>query len=122
MATETEYPPPTPGGGYALRSVVVAEDLDALRGPLEGRVRLPHHIDWSDRALYDLGDGHRRDLLYRLVLLEAASAEDLETWLNRDELIRVWPDLYLPRVVRAAWEQRHALLRQRGAGPHVSEP
>src|SRR5690348_16992573 len=100
ISTESSYPPPVPGGGYALRGVVVAEDLDELQGPLEGKVRLPHHIDASDRALYDLGDEHRRELLYRLVLLEAASLKDLETWLNRDELIRVWPELYLPRAVR----------------------
>jgi hypothetical protein len=109
------YPPPMPGGGYALRTVVVVDDLGDLRGPLEGKVRLPLHLEASDRALYDLSDEHRRELLYELVLLEAGSVEDLITWLDGDELIRMWPRLYLPRVVRAAWEARHPALRQRGA-------
>jgi hypothetical protein len=106
------YPPPVPGGGYALRTVVVVDDLDELRGPLAGNVRLPLHLDASDRALYDLGDKHRRGLLYELVLLEAGSVTDLTAWLDRDALVDLWPDLYLPRVVRAAWEARHPLLRE----------
>src|SRR5207249_1486997 len=104
------YPPPTPGGGYALRTVVVADDLNDLRGPLEGKVRLPLHLDASDRALYDLSDEHRRELLYELVLLEAGSVEDLTTWLDRDTFVHMWPRLYLPRVVRAAWQARHPVL------------
>ena len=28
---------------------VVAEALEALRGPTEGTVTLPHHLDWSGR-------------------------------------------------------------------------
>ena len=32
---------PIPGTGCALRTVVVAEDLDVLHRPLAGRVQLP---------------------------------------------------------------------------------
>ena len=60
--------------------------------------------------------------MYRLVLLEASTVEDLNAWLDRDTLVRDWPTLYLPRVVRAAWEQRHPALRKRGAGPHLPRP
>lgn len=98
---------------------MVVEDLNDLRGLLQGKVRLPVHLDASDRALYDLGDEHRRELLYELVLLEAGSVEDLTTWLDRDALVRMWPRLYLPRVVRAAWEARHPVLRGHGASPHM---
>lgn len=66
-----------PGGGYALRTVVAVDDLGDLRGPLEGKVRLPLHLEASDRALCDLTDEHRRELLYELALLEAGSVEDL---------------------------------------------
>jgi hypothetical protein len=117
--TSTPSPPPTPGGGYALRSVVVADSLDDLRGPVHGHVRLPLHLDASARQSYDLDQDYFRRLVYRLVLLEAATVEDLTTWLDRDTLVHEWPELYLPRVVRAAWEQRHPQLRDRGAGPHV---
>ena len=116
------YPPPTPGGGYALRAVVVADCLDGLRGPLHGEVRLPLHLDASARQMYDLDQDYFRRLVYRLVLLEAATVEDLATWLDRDTLVRDWPELYLPRVVRAAWEERHPVLHERGAGPHVPRP
>ena len=72
--------------------------------------------------MYDLDQDYFRRLVYRLVLLEAATVEDLAAWLDRDTLVRGWPELYLPRVVRAAWEERHPVLRERGAGPHVPGP
>lgn len=94
-------------------------DLEALRGPTIGKVQLPLHLDGSARATYDLGDPHRRALLYEVVIVEAEKDEDFATWLNRDALIEAWPRLYLPRPVRAAWETRHSVLAARGAGPDV---
>ena len=88
-------PPPTLGCDYALRAVVVADSLDDLRGPLHGEVRLPLHLDASARQRYDLDQDYFRHLVYRLVLLEAATVEDLATWL--DTLVRG-----LARVVPAA--------------------
>ncbi len=38
-------PNASPFSGYALRPVVVAPDLDMLRGPLRGRRQLPLHLD-----------------------------------------------------------------------------
>ena len=102
-----------------MRAVVVADSLDDLRGQVHGEVRLPLHLDASARPMYDLDQDYFRRLVYRLVLLEAATVEDLATWLDRDTLVRDWPELYLPRVVPAAWEERHPVLRERGAGPHV---
>ena len=61
------YPSPTPGGGYALRAVVVADSLDDLRGPLHGEVRLPLHLDASARQMYDLDQDYFRRLAYRMV-------------------------------------------------------
>lgn len=107
--------------GYALRRVAVAPDLDALCGPLQGRWQLPLHIDASSRSVYDFGCPAWRELAYQLVLLEAGSHLDHEQWLDRDELLRLWPELYLPRVVRAAWQGEHAVLAQIGAGPHVPQ-
>ncbi len=119
--TPQAYPPPTAGGGYALRRVFVVDSLDDLRGAVHGKVRLPLHLDASARHEYDLDDDYFRRLLYRVVLLEAGSAGDLTAWLDRDTLVREWPLLYLPRVVRAAWEDAHPVLRERGAGPHVPQ-
>lgn len=106
-------------GGRSLRAVVVVSDLAVLGGPVAGVHRLPLHLDSSAPTSYDFADAHRRALAYRVVLLEAASPEDLMTWLDGDALIQVWPDLYLPRAVRRAWEERHAELALRGAGPNV---
>lgn len=112
---------PTSGGGYALRKVVVAPDLNSLRGPLHGKVRLPLHLDSSAPTVYDLDDPYFLQLMYRIVLLEAASVEDANAWLDRDTLVATWPELHLPPVVRAAWEEYHPVLRGRGAGPHVPQ-
>lgn len=112
---------PIAGTGYALRHVMVAPDLTALRGPLAGRWQLPLHLDASARTVFDFGVGADREQAYQLVLLEAGTVPDLEQWLDGSELLRLWPELYLPRVVRAAWQDRHPALARVGAGPHVPQ-
>jgi hypothetical protein len=112
---------PIPGTGYALRHVVVAPDLTALRGPLAGRWQLPLHLDASARAIFDFAAAADREQAYHLVLLEAGTVADLEQWLHGGELLRLWPELYLPRVVRTAWQDRHPALAGVGAGPHVPQ-
>jgi hypothetical protein len=112
---------PIPGTGYALRQVVVAPDLRALRGPLTGRWQLPAHLDSSARAVLDFADSADREQAYQLVLLEAGTVADLEQWIDGQELVRTWPALYLPRGVRAAWQDRHSALARAGAGPHVPQ-
>jgi hypothetical protein len=114
-------PSASPFSGYALRGVVVAPDLDVLRGPLRGRRQLPLHLDSSARPFYDFGSARDRVQAYQLVLLEAVEVADLEQWLERAELLRLWSELYLPRTVRAAWQDAHAVLASVGAGPHVPQ-
>jgi hypothetical protein len=111
-----------PFSGYVLRQVVVAPDLPALRGPLQGQRQLPLHLDSSVRPFYDFASPRDRAHAYQLVLLEAIEAADLEQWLQHDELLRLWPELYLPRHVRAAWQNQHPVLAGIGAGPHVPQP
>ena len=77
--TSPPYPPPTPGGGYALRAVVVADSLDDLHGPVHGQMRLPLHLNASAPQVYDLDQDYIRRLVYGLVLLEAAIVKDLAT-------------------------------------------
>jgi hypothetical protein len=72
--------------------------------------------------LYDFGSARDLARAYQLVLLEAVDATDLEQWLDRAELLRLWPELYLPRRVRAAWQDAHPTLARIGAGPHVPRP
>jgi hypothetical protein len=109
-------------GWYGRRGFAVAEDLDRLQGPTSGCATLPLAIEASHRSAYDLSDDHQRAEAYRVVLMEALTQDDLASWLDRDELVRVWPDLYLPREIRAAWQARHPALAARGAGPTVQQP
>ena len=99
-----------PFSGYALRPVVVAVDLHALHGPSQGRWQLPLHLDSSARPFYDFGSASDRAQAYQLVLLEATETADLEQWLQHHELLRMWPELYLPRHVRAAWQSEDPVL------------
>ena len=85
---------------------VVADDLDELRGPTAGTVSLPHHLDWSGSPAYDLNRPARLASMYETVLNEAATVEDLRTWIDGRQLLRLWPTLWLPARVRRAWEQR----------------
>jgi hypothetical protein len=88
------------------RPYVVAEILEELTGPTVGVVTLPGHLDWSGRPIYNLDEPGRLASMYRTVLTDAATVDDLRTWLNRNRLIEEWPDMYLPAKVRRLWEDR----------------
>ncbi len=53
--------------------------------------------------------------MYETVLREAVAEDELCAWLDWETLVRLWDDLFLPRNVRAAWEQRHPGLHRRAA-------
>ncbi len=105
--------------GFAFRQPVVVADLALLRGPLTGVWRLPRTLDSSALQSRDLADPAARQLAYEVVLREADDERDITEWVDRDELLRLWSRLYLPRQVRAGWEEHHAVLREIGAGPDV---
>jgi hypothetical protein len=96
--------------------VLVAADLADLRGPAEGVVELPLRLFWSaaDRT-FDLGDPDMLRSMYEKVLREAIRVEELTSYLNGGRLIAAWPDLFLPRDVRQAWEDQHPSLRRAAA-------
>jgi hypothetical protein len=98
------------------RRVLVAADLADLRGPAEGVAELPLRLFWSaaDRT-FDLGDTDMLRSMYEKVLRAAIRADELTTYLNAGRLIAVWPDLFLPRDVRQAWEDQHPALRRAAA-------
>jgi len=75
-------------------------------------VALPLWLFWSAPGhVFDLGDRDMRLWLYQTVLRGASSQEDLSTYLDCDTLIALWPDLFLPKGVRQAWEDQHPNLR-----------
>lgn len=114
----------TAGAGLTSRPgrlALVAPDLARLHGPTSGWVELPHRLVWlpaKDRR-FNLADPFDLTHLYEIVLREAVRVDELTTWLDATTLHRLWPELYLPRGVRRAWELRHpglGQLRARFAG------
>ena len=105
--------------GYgAQKPYVVADGLGDLRGPTEGTVTLPHHLDWSGRATFDLDRPARLASMYKTVLNEASTVEDLHDWLDEQVLIELWPTLWLPARLRGLWESKFpelAVRRQEAA-------
>jgi DNA invertase Pin-like site-specific DNA recombinase len=93
------------------RRVLVIDDLADLRGPTAGTVELPLRLFWSMPGhRFDLDDRDMRLWYYQTVLREASRAEDLSTYLDAATLVSLWPDLYLPKGVRRAWQERHPSL------------
>jgi hypothetical protein len=93
------------------RNVLVVSDLADLRGPVSGTVELPIWLFWGAPGhVFDLADPFMRRWLYQTALREAARLDDLTAHLNGDLLLDLWPELYLPKGVRQAWEERHPAL------------
>ncbi|MDG4828519.1 hypothetical protein O7627_04270 [Solwaraspora sp. WMMD1047] len=92
------------------RPVVVVDDLARLHGPAAGVVTLPITLNWTPRTRYDLSTEVAQRSLYQVVLREAHTEDEIETYLNADLLRRLWNSLTLPRSVRDFWEARHSML------------
>ncbi|MBM2616215.1 hypothetical protein JIG36_11670 [Actinoplanes sp. LDG1-06] len=97
------------------RPVLVAGTLSELNGPTHGLVELPLRLWWGPQSAFDLTEPTMLAWMYENVLREAIRVEELRTYLHGPTLTRVWPELNLPRGVRAAWEARHPRLRAAGA-------
>jgi hypothetical protein len=97
------------------RAALVAGDLASLRGPVTGTVELPARLFWNPDRTFDLDDPDLLRWMYENVLREATRPEDLAAFLNGDVLVALWPDLFLPKGVRRAWEDRHPVLRAAAA-------
>lgn len=93
--------------------VAVPDDVDDPATPkASGLVELPLSVRWSGpRRAYDLSDRGDRARVYEQVLREGTS-DDVRQFIDVDQLVDLWEDLYLPDHVRAAW--REWLLRRRG--------
>jgi hypothetical protein len=91
------------------RLALVTDTLTELQGPTRGTVELPHRMVWQSEKLrrFDLNDSYQLGRVYEIVLREAIRLDELRTWLDGATLRHMWPDLYLPRGVRHAWEDRH---------------
>lgn len=94
---------------------MVVADLSRLHGPTRGVVELPHRLFWQPDRRVNLDNPAVLAWMYETVLREAVTEQELSTWLDGPTLLRLWDELYLPRGIRAAWEQRHPGLSRRAA-------
>ena len=106
----TTTPTPAPYQARPGRSVLVAGDLTELHGPVSGLVELPLWLFWCPDRTFDLDDPAMLRWMYQTVLREASRPGDLAAYLNGDTLVAVWPELFLPKGVRQAWEERYPVL------------
>ena len=93
------------------KGVFVLDGLDTLRGPSNAVVSLPKTINWTPANKYDLTDRRAVKAMYEVVLREARKPEDIQPYVNRDLLRRVWRSLFLLPYVRDAWEAHNPELR-----------
>lgn len=100
-----------------VKPYAIVDDLNQLRGPVGGVIELSHSVLWAPGSSHvDLDEPGGRGLAYRAVLAEG-TIEDLVQILNRDQLVTAWPELLLPRRVRAMWEARFPELKPAPATP-----
>src|SRR5690242_2968890 len=103
---------PAPHLARPHRPVLVAGTLGELAGPATGVVELPLRLWWNPVRAFDLAEPTMLSWMYENVLREAVRVDELRSYLHGPTLVRIWPELNLPRGVRAAWEARHAALRR----------
>jgi hypothetical protein len=94
------------------RPVALPDDLGrASSVPEHGIVTLPINVFWSGpERKWDLENRRQRIQVYELVLTEG-SEDDVRRFIDIDELVRLWPDLWLSPHVRAAWSGHLRRLR-----------
>ncbi len=78
----------------------------------QGTVALPLHVLWSGpERTWNLSDRRQRLQVYEMILTEG-TADDVRHFIDVDQLIDLWPDLWLAPHVRTAWSEH--LYRLRG--------
>jgi hypothetical protein len=55
--------------------------------------------------------------LYRTVINEAATPDDLHRYINEAALLSMWDSIWLPSAVRSAWEARFPELASARTSP-----
>ncbi|MFH5228658.1 helix-turn-helix domain-containing protein [Antrihabitans spumae] len=66
-------------------------------------VTLPLVLNWSDPGRqFHLARRHDRAQVYEIVLRDG-TADHLQTYVDGALLVDIWPELVLPRTLRAAW-------------------
>ena len=96
------------------------ESLDDLHGPASGLVRTTGSICTAPDPVFNLDDPADFNSMYRATVRDGTAAEQ-ERFLDRDTLIRLWPELFLPYQCRDAWEARFPILKAANHGRPANE-
>jgi hypothetical protein len=95
------------------RTAVVVPDL----ADLHGAAALPLRLFWSPPGrVFDLDDPDVLRAMYEIVLGEAICEDELAGWLDGATLAEVWADLFAPKRVWRAWEERQPEEHRPAAG------
>ena len=94
------------------RPVSLPDDLDhGGQEKARGLVELPAHVHWSAPSkVWDLDDRRQRAQVYEIVLSEGTD-EDVRRFVDIDDLLELWDELWLAPHVRHAWAAHLARLR-----------
>lgn len=94
-----------------IRYYEIPDSLEDLRGPGTGKLHLPIHVYWQPGSSeIDLSNDIEVETAYQAVISEGARS-DIETLLNKDVLIRVWPNLRLDARAARMWHKRFPVLQ-----------
>lgn len=94
--------------GPGSRPPAVPGDLET-QPKASGKVGLPLHIRWSGPPIvYDLERPKDRARVYEQVLREGTE-EDVQFYVEADQLIDMWDRLVLPPPVRRAFERHRSI-------------
>jgi hypothetical protein len=94
------------------RPVALPEDPDETTvEKAHGIVSLPLNVFWGGPSKsWDQSNRHQRAQVYEIVLTEGDD-DDIRRFIDLDELIDLWPDLWRPPHVRLAWASHVRRLR-----------
>lgn len=67
------------------------------------RIELPHSVAWSGQRSFDLAIREDRRRAYEIVLAEGAG-DDIEAIVDGVLLVDLWPEMFVARHVRTAWQ------------------
>ena len=76
--------------------------LDDLRGPTSGAVRVSAHINTAPEPVYDLDSPSGLLIAYSAIVRDGYPQEHVAL-LDRATLLRLWPDLRLPKRCSDTW-------------------
>ncbi|WP_028709600.1 hypothetical protein [Propionicicella superfundia] len=99
------------GWRYADHIVYHTPDsLDDLHGPTSGVIRVRPHIRTAPEPTYDFDSPGGLWAGYSAIVRDGYPDEHA-AFLDRATLLRLWPDLNLPKRCREAWTAKFAELR-----------